>query len=87
MTEGRHARRLSRIRWLCRRGMKELDVLLERFCQRELESLDEAELTDFESLLDLEDPDLYEVLIGAAQLPDAGPNALATAINRHRRIT
>ena len=31
----------SRIRWLCRRGMKELDVLLERFVSQEYDDLDE----------------------------------------------
>lgn len=87
MTDPARARRLSRIRWLCRRGMKELDVLLERFCRQELEALDEAGLADFEFLLQLEDPDLYEVLIGGARLAESGPNALASTINRYRRVT
>lgn len=87
MTDSDRARRLSRLRWLCRRGMKELDVLLERFCHHELDRLDAAALDDFQSLLNLEDPDLYDVLIGGRQLADPALNALANRINRLRRIT
>lgn len=81
------ARRCARLRWLCRRGMKELDILLERFCRDHLDQLDDAGLTDFESLLQLEDPDLYAVLIGGGLLSDAGPNALANTINDRRHPT
>lgn len=67
--------------------MKELDVLLERFCRQELANLQTSELTDFEALLNLEDPDLYEVLIGSAPMSDPGCNALASRINGFRRVT
>lgn len=66
--------------------MKELDVLLERFCRTELDGLYEASLADFEALLQLEDPDLYEILIGGHPLPDSGRRNLVARINRHRRV-
>lgn len=53
----------SRIRWLCRRGMKELDVLLERFFAAEYDGLSEPETREFGQLLMLEDPDLYALLV------------------------
>lgn len=52
----------SRIRWLCRRGMKELDVLLERFLASAYDDLSEPERVAFEALLNHEDPDLYALL-------------------------
>jgi len=53
----------SRIRWLCRRGMKELDVLLERFLGAEYEMLDERERMELLALVQMEDPDLYALIM------------------------
>jgi antitoxin CptB len=52
------------LRWKCRRGMKELDVLLERFLHEKYEGLSEAQQRTFRELLELEDPDLYALLMG-----------------------
>lgn len=60
----------SRIRWLCRRGMKELDVLLERFVGAEYDSLDPSERAELLTLVQMEDPDLY-TLIMARATPDS----------------
>lgn len=57
----------SRVRWLCRRGMKELDVLLERFMGAEYDALDERELAAFRALVDMEDPDLYALIMRRAE--------------------
>lgn len=56
--------RKARIRWRSRRGMLELDVLLERFIQARLDTMIETELDTFESLLEQPDPDLYAWLMG-----------------------
>lgn len=61
----------SRIRWLCRRGMKELDVLLERFLDTAYDGLDADEHVAFEALLRNEDPDLYDLLAGKSAAADA----------------
>ena len=72
---------LARLRWRSRRGILELDVLLERFVQGELEVLSTAERSQFEALLELPDPDLLDVLYGRAEpLP-----ALAALIRRIRQ--
>jgi antitoxin CptB len=47
---------LGRALWHCRRGMKELDVLLERFARGTLSAATPAELARFEELLCLPDP-------------------------------
>ena len=57
----------SRIRWLCRRGMKELDVLLERFIAGEYDDLDERERAGLLELVEMEDPDLYMLVMGRAE--------------------
>jgi antitoxin CptB len=60
----------GQIRWHCRRGMKELDDLLERFCDSHLERLQEAERAAFIQLLALQDPVLMDYLSGRMQPPD-----------------
>jgi antitoxin CptB len=54
----------NRIRWQCRRGMLELDALLQCFLEQELSSLDEKEYRDFENLLNCHDALLLEYLMG-----------------------
>lgn len=53
-----------RIRWMCRRGMKELDVILEKFFAADFDSLNDTEVAAFVALLELEDPDLNAVMLG-----------------------
>jgi antitoxin CptB len=54
-----------RLLWRCRRGMKELDVLLGRYARREQDPrTSAAERAAFERLLDLPDPELAAYLLG-----------------------
>jgi antitoxin CptB len=64
-----HARRRARLRWRCRRGMLELDLLLTRFVERHYETLDPAERLAFERLLETPDPTLLAYLQGR-EVPD-----------------
>lgn len=59
--------RLAKIRWQCRRGMKELDVLLERYLRMGFADADEAELQALEAVLAWEDPYLNAVFLGKEQ--------------------
>ncbi len=54
----------ARVRWQCRRGMLELDLLLARFVEKYLDELAEAQLMVFDRLLMAEDPVLYAWLMG-----------------------
>ena len=47
--------RIRKLRWLCRRGMKELDVLLESFLEEHRHELKSGGLAHFENFLDQED--------------------------------
>ena len=58
--------RLERVRWRCRRGTKELDVLLERFVQRALDRLDDDEIETLERLLALPDQDILEWIVSSS---------------------
>ena len=55
---------LRRALWRCRRGMKELDLLLERFARGALLSSSATERARFEELLSLPDPLLADYLLG-----------------------
>ncbi len=60
----------SRLRWLCRRGMKELDVVLTGYLESHFELASEAEKKAFVELLDMHDPDLYALLMGRQSSPN-----------------
>ena len=58
---------LSKIKWRCRRGVKELDIVLCNYLEKYIESEEvnnKALTTAFKELLELEDPVLYAMLLG-----------------------
>ena len=74
----------ARLSWRCRRGMKELDVLLGRWMEQAWPAAGEAQRRDFESLLEQPDPVLADWLIGGARPPDPARAALVDDILRRR---
>lgn len=62
----------ARLAWHCRRGMLELDLLLERFLQRGLDSLSPKQIEMFDLLLTSTDPELYSWLMGYSEPQDEG---------------
>jgi len=74
----------ARIRWMCRRGMKELDVLLERFIVADYDGLNEDERGEFVALVEMEDPDLYYLVMGRSE-PDN--DMQAELLSRIRQFT
>ena len=59
-----HDESMSRLRWRCRRGMLELDLLLQGFVETDFALLNVAEQELFVQLLELPDQDLFEYLMG-----------------------
>jgi antitoxin CptB len=51
------------------RGIREVDLVLGRFADRELGGLSEAELDDYEKLLDVPTPDLLAWVMGELPVP------------------
>ena len=54
----------SKLRWGCRRGMKELDILLLGYLERYYDNASLKNKRVFADLLELQDPQLYAYLIG-----------------------
>ena len=60
-----------RLRWACRRGMLELDVLLGPFVEQGYDALTLEQKHIFERLLASDDPDLFAWFMGHAKSKDA----------------
>ncbi len=58
---------LSKLRWQCRRGMRELDELLLRYLENDYSQGSEAEKAAFRELLTLSDPELRAYLLAGEQ--------------------
>jgi antitoxin CptB len=61
MSDGRDR---ERIRWHCRRGMLELDLVLCRFMERHFDGLGPEAIEAFASLLARTDPELLDLVMG-----------------------
>lgn len=53
----------SRIHWVCRRGMRELDISIMPFFEHEYDSLSDTDKQTFVRLLECDDPDLFNWLM------------------------
>jgi antitoxin CptB len=66
-----HEIRRKRLLYLSQhRGMKEADILIGTFAARHLAGMDLAQLERYERLLDEEDADLMDWLMGKYPVPD-----------------
>jgi len=54
----------ARLSWHCRRGMLELDLILNSFLEKGLDLLSEPQINQFDSLLSCTDPELFAWLMG-----------------------
>ncbi len=67
---------LERVRWRCRRGLLELDIVLGRFIERRYPALVDRQRGVFEELLDLPDTQLWDVITGKIEPPHAHQHAV-----------
>ena len=63
-------KRRARLKWACRRGMLELDVLLLPFVDEAFDSLPFEKQETFERLLTCDDPDLFAWFMGHQECND-----------------
>ena len=75
----------ARLRWRCRRGTREMDLLLLRFLEQGYPRLNPAEKTLFAALLDEADPDLYAWLTGQSEPADPDYLTIIGKINNCSR--
>ena len=83
MDEARKAR-INRLKWHCRRALLELDLVFERFWDRCEDSLDEQGEAVLESLLELEDHELWALVSGRETTADPRQAAM---IERLREVS
>ena len=77
------AAEFRRLRWRCRRGMRELDQLMLRYLDREWVTDSEAGRAVFLQLLDTEDDKLWRWFMGYEAIPDVD---IASLIQRIRDL-
>ncbi len=63
-------KRYNRLKWACRRGMLELDVLFLPFVEEAFGDLDDEKQETFERLLTCDDPDLFAWFMGHQKCED-----------------
>ncbi len=69
-------RERDRLLWHCRRGLLELDLVLERFVSQHLDALDASQTEVFRELLAYEDNDLLDMVMGRAEPVNAQLNGV-----------
>lgn len=73
----------SRILWRCRRGIREMDLLLQCFVERHYDQLSTDEKKVFAELLDLPDPDIMDWIMGRGDPP---PDSFLSIIEIIRNV-
>lgn len=71
---------IARVRWACRRGMLELDVLLEPFVNEKYEVLSDKDKQTFIDLLACEDPELFAWFMGHEICPDEAMREMVVTV-------
>jgi antitoxin CptB len=74
---------LRRLRWRCRRGMRELDQLLGRYLDREWKQASESQRGVFLRLLETEDDKLWHWFMGSESATDG---EIAQLVERIRTL-
>jgi antitoxin CptB len=85
MTKDNHTTRLKRILYRSsNRGWKETDLLIGKFAERNLHSLNAQELDDFEALLDESDPDIFDWVTGKLAVPQKFDTGVMAKLKRFK---
>ncbi len=68
-----------RFAWRCRRGLLELDIVLQDFVSKQFDSLNMRELQAFDDLLSLPDNEFWDLINSSKQLKKTDAQATKTA--------
>ena len=72
----------SELKWRCRRGMLELDILLNSYLDKNYNTMSKQQGDIFSEVLDYPDQVLFDLLLGNMQSSDARVNRLVSEIQR-----
>jgi antitoxin CptB len=75
-----------RLRWACRRGMLELDVLFMPFVEEAYDDLSDQNKLIFERLLEGEDPELFAWFMGHEICEDQELNSMVQLILKRVKV-
>jgi len=73
---------LNKLRWRCRRGTLELDLMLTRYLEQRYQSANQSERQTFLKLLELEDSELLRYLMSDCRPVDTDFADLVKEIRR-----
>lgn len=76
----------KRLVWRARRGTRELDAMFGWWIDQRLDRVDATTLAAFDALLDCQDPDLWDWLMGHAACPRADWQVIVDDIRAAHRI-
>ena len=77
---------LSKLRWRCRRGFLENDLILTRLLERRGANFSTEEHEQLLSLIALDDNDLWEIIAGRTEVFPPGAGAMVATL-RQTRVT
>lgn len=76
----------NRLRWACRRGMLELDVLFAPFVEEAYDELSEEQKAVFRRLITCDDPDLFAWFMGHQKCDDPELAAMVQLMLRRVKV-
>ena len=77
---------LSRLRWRCRRGIRELDLLLTAWLDTVGPAAGSERMGQFARLLELPDPEIERYLLGGVRPDDPGTAGIVAGIRELRLV-
>jgi antitoxin CptB len=75
-----NATELNRLRWRCRRGMLENDLILARYLDAHGATMSDDDVAALDRLLDLADNELWDLVAGRAEPTDERLRPLVDAL-------
>lgn len=76
----------SKLTWRCRRGIREMDIVLQDFLNQSYDSLSETDKNTFSTLLDETDLDILNWLMGKEEPTSERLKHIITLIRNTRNI-
>ena len=77
-----HIAEYAKLKWRCRRGMLELDILLNSYLDKHYDTMSQQQGDIFSEVLDYPDQVLFDLLLGNMQSSDASVNTMISEIQR-----
>jgi antitoxin CptB len=75
---------LSRLRWRCRRGIKEMDIVLQRFLEQTYPTLTTRQQQNFDHILDESDLDIMDWILGRSIPENRDYEDLISLFRQHK---